>query len=112
MVNTIIKVLKCLSMTALIGSPKNLINNPIITNLPPLPSIEAIIKIGRLIWNTPAVIEKTLYGIGVNAAVNITKKLWASYWAPTLSKTSGEKPGITRKKKFAIPVSSPPGVYH
>ena len=49
MVNTIIKVLKCLSMIALIGSPKNLINNPIITNLPPLPSIEAIIKIGRLI---------------------------------------------------------------
>ena len=112
MVNTIIKVLKCLSIIALIGSPKNLINNPIMINLPPLPKIEAIIKIGRLIWNTPAVIEKTLYGIGVNAAVNITKKLCASHWAPTLSNTSGVKPGITRKKKFATPVNSPPGVYH
>ena len=32
-----------------IGSPKNLINKPIIINLPPLPRIDAIIKIGRLI---------------------------------------------------------------
>ena len=112
MVNTIIIVLKCLSIITLIGSPKNLINNPIIMNLPPLPKIEAIINIGRLIWNTPAVIEKTLYGIGVNAAVNITKKLCASYCAPTLSNTSGVKPGIILKKKFAIPVRSPLGVYH
>ena len=71
-----------------------------------------MIKTGRLIWKTPAVIEKTLYGIGVKAAVKITKKLWASYCAPTLSNTSGVNPGITRKKKFAIPVNSPLGEYH
>ena len=49
MVKTIINVLKCLSIITFIGSPKNLINNPIIMNLPPLPKIEAIINIGRLI---------------------------------------------------------------
>jgi membrane protein YqaA with SNARE-associated domain len=49
MVNTIINALKCLSIIALIGFPKNLINNPIITNLPPLPKMDAIMKIGRLI---------------------------------------------------------------
>ena len=60
--------------------------------------------------NECVVIEDSV--TGVKAAVKMTQKLYASYCAPTLSKTSGEKPGITRKKKFAIPVSSPPGVYH
>ena len=73
--------------------------------------MEAIIKVGRLIWNTPAVIEKTVYGIGVKAAVKITRKLCASYWAPTLSNTSFVNPGITLKKKLATPVNSPEGAY-
>ena len=58
-VRTIINVLKCLSIISLIGSPKNLISNPIITNLPPLPKMDATINTGRFIWKTPAVIENT-----------------------------------------------------
>ena len=48
-VKRIIKVLKCLSIIFLMGSPKERINNPIITKRPPLPKIEAMIKVGRLI---------------------------------------------------------------
>ena len=110
-VKMMINALKCLSIICLIGSPKDLINNPIITKRPPLPRIDAKINVGRFIWKTPAVIEKTLYGIGVNAAVKITKKLCASYLAPTLSKTCCVNPGIILKKKFATPVSSPDGAY-
>mgnify|MGYP004231378553 CR=1 FL=1 len=61
----------------------------------------AIINIANCILNAPALIVKSLKGIGVNPAVKIIIKLYWSYKDLIFEKASVVKPGMYWKKKFA-----------
>jgi len=42
-------------------------------NRVPRPTIDAAINIGKLIWNAPALIVTSFYGIGVSSGANTAK---------------------------------------
>ena len=74
---------KYFSIKSLIFSPKKYISEPSIKNLADLPIDEASMNVARFILKTPAVIVKTLYGIGVKAAPRIAKNAFSLYFIPT-----------------------------
>ena len=82
------KMLKYLYTTCAIRGPKRKSAKPSAKKRPPRPTIEAKIKVGRSILKSPALIVKTLYGIGVNAAVKIAKKALSLKSVPTYSTLS------------------------
>ena len=69
-------------------APKKYISPASRKNLADLPMTEAAIRAARLIWNTPAVTVKTLYGMGVTAAVRTAINALFSYCVPTNSNAS------------------------
>lgn len=78
-VKIIASQLKYLSMNDFICGPNFQISMAIKKNLAPLLIIDAIINIGRLILNAPEDIVITLYGSGVNPAVNTIQKSYSEY---------------------------------
>ena len=74
---------KYFSIKSLIFSPKKYISEPSIKNLADLPIDEASMNVARFILKTPAVIVKTLYGIGVKAAPRIAKNAFSLYFIST-----------------------------
>ena len=72
-----VMILKYLKKAEPICFPNFFIINPTNKNLAPLPINDAIIKTNRFIFAKPAVIVKSLNGIGVNAAVNIVQKAFS-----------------------------------
>jgi hypothetical protein len=70
--------LKYLSINFLMPGPNFHISQETKKNLALLLINEANKNMNTFIWNTPEVIVKTLYGIGVNPAVKITQKFHLS----------------------------------
>ena len=92
-VNNNANKLKYLSIKTLMGSPYSLINNVTSMNLAVLLIDPAKMKRGKLIPNAPALIVKSLNGMGVNPAVNMIMKLYWSYKALMLKNDSRSNPG-------------------
>jgi hypothetical protein len=60
-------------------------------NRMPRPTIDAIINVVIGISQTPAAIVKILYGMGVNAAVNIAHNALSLYLVQTMLKVDSSK---------------------
>ena len=84
-VKSIANKLRYLSINDFIGLPNFHISHPTKKNLIPRPISEASINMLKLMLNTPAVMVKILYGIGVIPAVNTAQKIYLSYMSPTES---------------------------
>ena len=67
-------------------------------------------NIAKLMWNTPPAIVNSLYGIGVNPAVNIIQKLYCSNRFRTFSNASIENTWL--KNSMATDVYSPAAFCH
>ena len=93
MVNKIANKLKYSSMKTLMGSPYIFIKHVTSMNLAVLLMEPAKIKRGKFIPNAPALIVKSLNGMGVNPAVNMIMKLYWSYNSLMLKKDSRSNPG-------------------
>ena len=78
-VNAIASQLKYLSINNFICGPNFQIKAATRKNLAPLLIIEAIMNITILILKAPEDIVITLYGSGVNPAVNIIQKSYSAY---------------------------------
>ena len=110
--NKIANTLKYESIKVLIGSPNFFISKETRKNLALLPTKLASKNATKLILNAPALIVKSLNGIGVNPAVKIIQKFQSSYLDWILSKDSIEKPGINLKKRNANFEKSPKLFHH
>ncbi len=85
---TIDKRLKYLSIKFLIPSPKKNIRALTAKNLMLLPIMDANMNSVKLAFAAPAEIVKTLYGMGVRAAVNTAQKLYLLNVSNKLLKSS------------------------
>ena len=88
------------------------INHAIKKKRAPLLTNEAMANMPKLISNAPALMVKTLYGIGVKPAVKITQKSHSTNKFFILSYKSIVNPGMLVKKKLANGENSPAEVNH
>ena len=103
--------LKYLSIKDFICGPNFQISAATRKKRAPLLIIDAIMNIIILILNAPEEIVITLYGSGVNPAVNMIQKSYSTYSFWILKNASGVKLGMLLKKNFAISVKSFDGVH-